>query len=131
MSYLTGIANELRALGFNEVVFLDFHFPDTENIVFSGDKAQALTNAAQTLVDNCGTRSFAVSFEGGEGFVPPEGRSRVYVTGSDALGAKTIAESSGVADVTINLVFVTDLYDTRFDEYSVLRPLSFAGSKTE
>ena len=51
----------------------------------------------------------------------------MYVTGADALEAKTIAENSGVVDPTINLVFVTDLYDTRFDEYSVLRPLSFAG----
>ena len=66
--------------------------------------------------------------EWGEGFVPPEGRGRVYVTGSDALGAQTIAENSGVEDPTIDLVFITDLYDTRFDEYSVLRPLSFAGT---
>ena len=127
LSYLTGIGNELRALGFNEVVFMDFHFPNTESIVFNGDKTASLTYAAQTLINNCGNKSFAVSFEGGEGFVPPEGRSRVYVTGADALEAKTIAESSGVVDPTINLVFVTDLYDTRFDEYSVLRPLSFAG----
>lgn len=126
ISYLTGIGNELRTLGFNEVVFMNFYFPDTQSIVFSGDKTQALADAAQKLVDNCGNKSFAVSFEGGEGFVPPEGRSRVYVTGADALGAKTIADNSGVADLTVNLVFVTDLYDTRFDEYSVLRPLSFA-----
>ena len=106
---------------------MDFHFPNTESIVFNGDKTASLTYAAQTLINNCGNKSFAVSFEGGEGFVPPEGRSRVYVTGADALEAKTIAESSGVVDPTINLVFVTDLYDTRFDEYSVLRPLSFAG----
>jgi GH24 family phage-related lysozyme (muramidase) len=52
ISYLTGIANELRALGFNEVVFLNFHFPDTQSIVFNGDKTQALTNAAQALVNN-------------------------------------------------------------------------------
>jgi hypothetical protein len=53
----------------------------------------------------------------------------VYVTGADALGAQTIAENSGVTDPTVDLVFITDLYDTRFDEYSVLRPLSFAGSQ--
>ena len=127
LNYLAGIANELRILGFNEVLFLDFHFPDTQSIFFHGDKTQALTSAAQVLVDTCGNKSFAVSFEGGEGFVPPTGRSRVYVTGSDALGAKTVAENSGVADPTVNLVFITDLYDTRFDEYSVLRPLSFSG----
>jgi hypothetical protein len=79
-------------------------------------------------MDTCSTKSFAVSFQSSEGFTPPEGRGRVYVTGADALGAQTIAENSGVADTTINLVFITDLYDTRFDEYSVLRPLSFAGT---
>lgn len=127
LNYLAGITNELRILGFNEVLLMDFHFPDTDSIVFHGDKTQALTSAAQVLVDTCGNKSFAVSFEGGEGFVPPTGRSRVYVTGSDALGAKTVAENSGVEDPAVNLVFITDLYDTRFDEYSVLRPLSFAG----
>ena len=57
----------------------------------------------------------------------PEGRTRVYKTGVDAIEAKNIAEASGVEDVVTRLVFITDLYDTRFDEYSVLRPLSFAG----
>lgn len=126
LSYLVSLGNELRSLGFHEVVFMDFRFPDTNSIVFSGDKAQALAAASQFLVDSCGTKSFAVSFQYSEGFVPPEGRSRIYVTGADAMGAQTIAENSGVADTTINLVFITDLYDTRFDEYSVLRPLSFA-----
>lgn len=127
LSYLAGLGNELRSLGFHEVVFMDFCFPDTSSIVFNGDKPQALASAAQFLVDSCSTKSFAVSFQLSDGFTPPAGRSRVYVTGADAIGAQTIAENSGVADTTINLVFITDLYDTRFDEYSVLRPLSFAG----
>lgn len=129
LSYLAGIANELRALGFHEVVFMDFRFPETNSIVFNGDKAQALAGAAQFLMDSCSTRSFAVSFQTSEGFVLPEGRGRVYATGVDALEAKDIAENAGVADPVVNLVFITDLYDTRFDEYSVLRPLSFAGSR--
>ena len=129
LSYLASIAAELRALGFHEVVFMDFRFPDTSSIVFRGDKLQSLATAAQVLMDTCSTKSFAVSFQTSEGFAPPEGRGRVYVTGADALGAQTIAENSGVADPTVDLVFLTDLYDTRFDEYSVLRPLSFAGSQ--
>ena len=131
LSYLASIIAELRALGFHEVVLMDFRFPDTSSIVFHGDKLQSLATSAQVLMDTCSTKSFAVSFQTSEGFIPPEGRGRVYVTGADALGAQTIAESSGVADPTVDLVFITDLYDTRFDEYSVLRPLSFAGSHAQ
>lgn len=127
VSYLTDVANELRVLGFREVVFLDFRFPETDSIVFSGDRKQALENLAQTLLTNCGTNTFAVSFETTGEFTLPEGRSRVYKKNVDAIEAKNIAESAGVSDVLTRLVFVTDLYDTRFDEYSVLRPLSFAG----
>ena len=121
------MANELRVLGFREVVFLDFRFPDTESIVFSGDKRAALEYLAQQLITSCGTNAFAVSFETKSEFTLPEGRTRVYKTDVDAIEAKKIAENSGVTDVLTRLVFITDLYDTRFDEYSVLRPLSFAG----
>lgn len=126
ISYLIGIANELKALGFDEVVFDEFHFPQTDQIIFSGDKAQTLANAAQTLVNTCATGTFAVSFEYTEGFTAPTGRSRVYVKDVNALKAASIAESAGVADTAVNLVFVTELYDTRFDVYSVLRPLNQA-----
>lgn len=126
LTYLISIANELDELGFDEVLFADFHFPDTNKIVFKGDKAETLKEAAQTLVANCATSTFAVSFEGSDGFIPPVGRSRVYMLDADAIEAEALAASSGVADTAINLVFVTDLYDTRFDIYSVLRPLSSA-----
>lgn len=126
ISYLISIANELNELGFDEVMFTEFEFPDTNKIVFKGDKAETLKEAAQTLVANCATSTFAVSFEGSEGFIPPVGRSRVYMMEAEAIDAESLAASSGVADTAINLVFVTDLYDTRFDIYSVLRPLDSA-----
>ena len=44
----------------------------------------------------------------------------------DAAEAAKKAESVTVADPAINLVFMTDLYDTRFDTYSVMRPLAAA-----
>ena len=44
----------------------------------------------------------------------------------DALQAATFAPTSGVADTAINLVFLTELHDTRFDVFSVMRPLSGA-----
>lgn len=124
ITYLISIANELKSLGFDEVVFFEFEFPDTSSIVFNGDKAETLATAAQTLVTTCATGSFAVSFEGSDGFTPPTGRSRVFRENVEAIDAQSIAESSGVADTAVNLVFVTNLYDTRFNDYGVLRPLS-------
>ena len=38
--------------------------------------------------------------------------------------AQTVAQSLTVPDPAINLVYLTDLGDTRFDAYSVLRPLN-------
>ena len=40
--------------------------------------------------------------------------------------AAIIAQSSGLEDPEIRVVFMTDVHDTRFDAYSVLRPLSAA-----
>lgn len=126
ITYLISIARELDELGFDEVVFANFEFPDTSKIVFKGDKTETLKNAAQTLVANCATNTFAVSFEGSQGFIPPVGRSRVYLINAEPGEVETLAAEAGVADPLINLVFVTELYDTRFDTYSVLRPLASA-----
>ena len=126
LTYLISIAKELEELGFDEVVFANFYFPDTSKIVFKGDKTETLKEAAQTLVANCASSTFAVSFEGSEGFIPPVGRSRVYLMNAEPAEVETLATGAGVADPLANLVFVTDLYDTRFDTYSVLRPLASA-----
>lgn len=123
LTFLISIANELKSRGFDEVVFFEFEFPKTNSIVFHGDKTQTLADAAQTLVTTCSSNSFTVSFEGSDGFTPPIGRSRVYRENIAAMEAMTVAENSGVADTAVNLVFVTPLYDTRFNEYGVLRPL--------
>ena len=125
LNYLTQTVNELKGLGFNEVLLTDFAIPDSTNIYFDGDKAQALTNAASTIVTSCASGSFAVSFAG-SGFTLPEGRCRLYLENVEPSGIAAAVESSGVADPLIQLVFVTTLYDTRFEEYSALRPLSSA-----
>lgn len=125
LSYLTQTVNELKALGFHEVLLTDFSIPSSSNIYFDGDKNQALTNAANTIVTSCATGSFAVSFTG-NGFALPEGRCRLYLQNVEPSGISAAVEASGVADPLIQLVFVTTLYDTRFEEYSALRPLSSA-----
>ena len=126
LNHLTMIVHELKSLGFDEVVFSDFHFPETTNIYFDGDKNKALSNAAQTLVTSCATDSFAVSFIGTSGLEMPEGRSRLFLLNVAASEASTIAQNSGFEDPAAKLVFLTDVHDTRFDSYSVLRPLSAA-----
>ena len=126
LSWLITIATELKELGFDEVVFTDFKFPDTDNILFQSSmgRQEALESAAQTLVSACATSKFCVSFETSNPlFQLPEGRSRLYLTGISANQAAEAAENANVTDPTINLVFLTNTNDTRFDEFGAMRPL--------
>ena len=123
-SYLVEIAAELRDLGFDEVVFTDFCFPPTEEILYEGDKLAALNDAAQYLVHNLMTEDFCVSFLCNEpGFILPEGRTRLYRDKVEASMAQSVADSLEVPNRQINLVYLTEANDTRFDAFSVLRPL--------
>ena len=127
MTYLTGIVQELKGLGFDEVVFSEFYFPENGGYIFDGNKSEALTQAAQSLVTACATDSFAVSFvRGSTSFTIPEGRSRVYITDADASRAASIAADTGLENPALRLVFLTDSFDTRFDEFGTLRPIENA-----
>lgn len=127
LTYLVQIVTELKNLGFDEVVFYDFCFPDTESIIFDGDRDEALKQTAQTLVKTCTNDRFAVSFVASDAAFPlPEGRSRMYLENAAAADAANIAVQTGLTDPDIRLVFLTENHDTRFDAFSVLRPLSAA-----
>ena len=124
LAYLLQIVAELKNLGFDEVVFYDFRFPDTDQIYFPDDKAAAIEKIASVLVKTCTTEKFAVSFVSTIADFPlPEGRTRLYFQGIAAADAGMLAVQTGVADPAVKLVFLTDLMDTRFDSYGVLRPL--------
>lgn len=124
LTYLRDIIFEIRNLGFDEVVFYEFRFPDTDKIYFKEDKAAAIAAAAQTLVKACSSDTFAVSFTGTDANFPlPEGRSRLYLSGVSAADAATLATQTGLENPDVRLVFLTDLMDTRFDSYGVLRTL--------
>ncbi len=122
LNYLVQIVTELRTLGFDEVVFSDFRFPNTEKIKFAGDRTQALNEAAQTLVKACTTESFAVSFASSQ-ITLPEGRCRLYMENVAAADIPELVSSLSLTDPVTQLVFLTDLLDTRYAAYSVLRPL--------
>lgn len=120
--YVTQLALELRGLGFREVVFTEFRFPDTNKIVFSGDKKQTLIDVAQTIMKTCTTDRFTVSFEDG-GFGFPEGKCRIYAQNITAANVESYVEKFQKENPEASFVFVTELHDTRYEQYGVLRPL--------
>ena len=126
-SFLIQIISELRSFGLNEVVFSDFLFPDTDQVNFTGDRAEALAEAAEILVKTCSTETFAVSFLRNKVDLPlPEGRTRLYLTGVSAGDAAIMAGKTDFADPSLQVVFFAETNDTRYDEYCVLRPLDMA-----
>ncbi len=126
-NYLIQIIMELKSLGFREVVLTDFCFPVSDGYAYEGDKPAVLTATAANLVSSCSNSTFAVSFEAALGsYTLPEGRTRLYLDNISAVNVESTAEKAGVADPTINLVFMTSAKDTRFDAYSVLRPIDSA-----
>ena len=127
LAYLVQIIGELKEKGFDEVVLEDFRFPDTNNIYLEGDRTEILTKTAQSLVKICATETFAVSFHGSDPAFPlPEGRSRLYLTNVAAADAENAAQQSGLEDPAVRLVFLTELMDTRYEDYGVLRPVDTA-----
>lgn len=124
-NWLRQIIEELRGLGFDEVVFSEFCFPNTDSIVFDGDKVEAISKAAASLVSSSATNTFAVSFMTSDSsFTLPQGRSRLYLENVGAKNAETVASQMAVTDPAVNLVFMATTNDTRFDAYSVLRPIN-------
>ncbi len=123
LNLLVQVATQLREMGFQEVLFQDFRFPNTDKISFSGDKTAALNQAAQTLVQACASNSFTVSFGADTGLTLPEGRCRLYLKNVSAADINSVVSQVNVTDAQKRVVFLTDLKDTRFDQYGVLRPL--------
>ncbi len=122
LTYLVQVIGELRALGFDEVVLQDFRFPNTDMISFAGDRQEAITNTAYSLAKICTTERFCLSFQSSDPAFPlPQGRTRLYLTGAAAAEVQTLAEQTGLE--SDRLVFLTDLLDTRFDDFGTMRPL--------
>ena len=127
LSYLIRIVSELKSLGFDEVVFTEFRFPDTEKIKFTGNKTEAITNAALTLVEACATERFFISFQSTNYAFPlPGGSSRLYLDDVAAADIPLVRQQAVTANPAIQLLFLTEANDTRFNDYCVLRPLNNA-----
>lgn len=127
MTYLIQIVRELRNLGFDEVVFEEFCFPETDKIVYTGDRYLALMEGAQTLVSACATDSFTVSFATDDvNFPLPTVRSRLYLCNVEAADAADVAAKLPEAIRTNRLVFLAENTDNRYNAFGVLRPIELA-----
>ena len=127
LTSITSVVTELKDMGFNEVVLTDFCFPDTDQIIFNGDRDQALAEAAQKLLSACGTEKFTLSFCVNDYTFPlPEGRCRMYLQDVNAPRVGEIASKVEIEDPETRLVFLCSSGDTRYDEYGVLRAMTVA-----
>lgn len=124
--YLLEIIAELKSLGFDEVVLDEFYIPYADAIVYNSDRSEVLQQAANALVEAATDSGFAVSFVDQGVISLPEGKTRLYMTDVAAADVAKVAEESGITDPQLRMVFLTGVHDTRFDEYSVLRPLDAA-----
>jgi hypothetical protein len=123
LTHVIQITTELRSMGFSEVVFSAFQLPQTDQIKFVGSWEDAINKAAETLVKACASDKFTVSFIGTEALKLPAGRCRLYLQNVAAADIHEMASRIPTENPNAQLVFLTDLKDTRFEEYGVLRPL--------
>lgn len=130
MNWLIQIVEELRTLGFDEVVFTEFRFPDTDRIRFTEDRTAAIQSAAAKLVETCASSSFTVSFVTSDTSftLPDSAHSRIYLENIGAKDVDAAAAKMNVPNQETNLVFLATSTDTRYDKYSALRPIVVAST---
>ena len=129
INWLQEIVRELKTLGFDEVVFSEFRIPQTDRIVFSENRDEAIKKAAQTLVAACATDSFAVSFMTTDTAFPRhDGRTRLYLQDIGPKNVGSVAAQVNPANPAAELVFLCNTNDTRYEDYSVMKPIAMASS---
>lgn len=124
VGWLTSIILELRGMGFDEVVLDEFIVPDSQRVIYNGDRVADLAETAGKLLTNCTTNSFTVSFNVNVVSFPlPEGRCRMYLSNIPARDVELTASQAVITDPQIRMVFIADSNDTRFDSYGVMRTI--------
>lgn len=124
--YLASIAEELAAMGFDEIVFDQFEIPTSENIVYKSDltREEAAAEAAKSLKAMLETTPIRVSF-GSSNKSVAEHSDRIYLATEDGSSVAGLVDSvkEPMEDPSVQIVFLTNSRDTRFNDYGVLRPV--------
>lgn len=127
LSYLMQIARELSSLGFSEVAYSDFIFPDSSNISYNTElsRDELIAGAATELTSFFTGSNLIVSFvTDGVEFPAQVCSGRLYITDADGSKVERYvqaydAETTGIRE----LVFLANSRDSRFNDYAMLRPL--------
>lgn len=127
LDYLTQIGQELVKLGFSEVAFSDFYFPDSTNIVYSSDQsiAEIIAAAASHLTTTLAPSGITVSFVTDDlAFPAASCTGRLYIPNLSGTQVGLYTQNFGSATGLKELVFLISSKDTRFDEQATMRPLT-------
>ena len=123
VDHLIQLCRELQGLGFDEVVFSDFSFPESANIVYDGDRSAAVLEAASRLQANLVEEGITFSIETEDPALAAYA-ARVYISEEDGARVQELADAFSAAYNVLEerLVFVTASRDTRFAQYGIFRP---------
>ena len=125
--YLSSIALELSQLGFDEVLFDSFYFPNSDRIAWTADditRDGAVLDAAENIKDNLFGNGIRVCF----GTTAPSVAAyadRIFISSDEPDTVAGLVESmqQSLPDTAKQIVFLTDSRDTRFEACGVVRPL--------
>lgn len=127
INYLTQIGQELVTLGFNEVAFSEFYFPDSSNIVYSSAQtpAEILGDAISQLTAALAPTGITVSFVTEDLDFPATAcTGRLYLPNLSGTQIGQYVQNFGSATGLQELVFLVNSKDSRFGEQATMRPLT-------
>jgi hypothetical protein len=126
LNFLSAVAAELQELGFDEILFDGYLIPDSSRIVYDKEftREEYAAQSAQLLTEALSGLPVRVSFGSNSPLMVGIG-TRVYLSGVEgsAVSATAAPLAEKLEDPAAQVVFLTPSRDTRFEDYSVLRPL--------
>jgi len=129
ISHMEAVCTELQSLGFREVVLDDFYFPDSDSIVYDESektKDSALTDAFNVLQSDLSALDLKVSIglPSDKTFPGMLTEGRIYFELDDGaeIGSLVDSQEATVAIPDVQIVFLTESHDTRFESYGYLTP---------
>ena len=126
-NWIISYVKELKEMGFNEVLLSDFMYPVSDAVTVPEDKDTILATTAKLLLDELSEEGFTLSFGVADSTFPlPDGRTRIYLKNVDAQSVGAQLSQTQIPDPSVKLVFVAKTNDTRFEQASVLRPITSA-----
>lgn len=126
LAYLTQICGELDTLGFREVAFSQFSFPDTSRIVYPSEQTvdERMATAAQALFRlNAGSELTLSFVTERTDFPTGDCACRLYFPEVDGSQVERYALAYEPIESLKEIVFLANSRDTRFEGHAQLRPL--------